>query len=560
MKKMDKKSKNVVIGAIAVVAIIIVAAVAVMWMGGDGDEESEPIQFGYVLWEGEIAATNVMTLVLEEAGFEVDMVNVDAGIMYESLASGDLDISVSAWLPATQANYWDVYGEDIDDVGINLEGCAIGLVVPTYLNDVNSIYDLANHSSEFQNRIVGIDPGAGMMTNTADAINEYELEGYELLASSSAGMLAELTAAYEGEEYIVVTLWSPHWAFAEWDLKYLTDPLGVFGEEEYVHSLAREGFQQDNPEAYDILERFNWTQADIHSVMADIAGGMDEQEAAQKWIDANRDKIDGWIGEGDDVQYDTIRFGYVLWEGEIAATNVMTLVLEEAGFDVEMINTDAGIMYQSLSTGDLDISVSAWLPATQANYWSIYSEDIEDVGINLEGCSIGLVVPTYLTEVNSIYDLANYSSQFQNRIVGIDPGAGMMTNTEDAINEYELEGYELLASSSAGMLAELTAAYEGEEYIVVTLWSPHWAFAEWDLKYLSDPLGVFGEEEFVHSLARQGFQQDNPEAYAILERFNWTQADIQSVMADIAGGMDEQEAAQKWIDANRDKVDQWLGL
>ena len=293
---MDKKSKNVVIGAIAVVAIIIVAAVAVMWMGGDGDEESEPIQFGYVLWEGEIAATNVMTLVLEEAGFEVDMVNVDAGIMYESLASGDLDISVSAWLPATQANYWDVYGEDIDDVGINLEGCAIGLVVPTYLNDVNSIYDLANHSSEFQNRIVGIDPGAGMMTNTADAINEYELEGYELLASSSAGMLAELTAAYENEEYIVVTLWSPHWAFAEWDLKYLTDPLGVFGEEEFVHSLAREGFQQDNPEAYDILERFNWTQADIQSVMADIAGGMDEQEAAQKWIDANRDKVDQWLG------------------------------------------------------------------------------------------------------------------------------------------------------------------------------------------------------------------------------------------------------------------------
>jgi len=31
-------------------------------------------------------------------------------------------------------------------------------------------------------------------------------------------------------------------------------------------------------------------------------------------------------------------------------------------------------------------------------------------------------------------------------------------------------------------------------------------------------------------------------------------------MADIAGGMDEVDAAQKWIDANRDKVDEWLGL
>jgi glycine betaine/proline transport system substrate-binding protein len=292
---MEKKQRNLVIGVLIVVAILIVAAIAVLGLGDNGDDEGEPIQFGYVLWEGEIAATNVMTLVLEEAGFEVDMVNVDAGIMYQSLASGDLDISVSAWLPATQANYWEVYGDDIDDVGINLEGCSIGLVVPTYLTNVNSIYDLANYSNEFQDRIVGIDPGAGMMTNTQDAIDEYGLESYELLASSSAGMLAELSAAYDETEHIVVTLWSPHWAFAEWDLKYLDDPLGCFGEEEYVHSLAREGFQDDNPEAYAILERFSWTQDDIQSVMADIAGDMGEVEAAQKWIDDNRDVVDYWL-------------------------------------------------------------------------------------------------------------------------------------------------------------------------------------------------------------------------------------------------------------------------
>jgi len=79
---MKKTQKNLVIGVIAIVAIVVVAAMAVLWMGDDGEDESEPIQFGYVLWEGEIAATNVMALVLEEAGFEVDMVNVDAGIMY----------------------------------------------------------------------------------------------------------------------------------------------------------------------------------------------------------------------------------------------------------------------------------------------------------------------------------------------------------------------------------------------------------------------------------------------------------------------------------------------
>ncbi|HUT27683.1 MAG TPA: glycine betaine ABC transporter substrate-binding protein [Methanomassiliicoccales archaeon] len=291
---MEAKQKKMLIGVIAIVAILIIAAVAVLAMT-PADEEKQSIKFGYVLWDGEIASTNVMTLVLEEAGYDVEMINTDAGIMYQSLASGELDISVSAWLPATQANYWDAYGDDIVDVGVNLDGCRIGLLVPTYLTDVNSLYDLANFTTEFDSRIVGIDPGAGMMTNTQDAIDEYELEGYDLLASSSAGMLAELSAAYEDSEYIVVTLWSPHWAFAEWDLKYLTDPLGVFGGEEFVHSLAREGFQTDNPEAYAILERFSWTQDDIQSIMADIQSGTDEVVAAQTWIDANSATVDYWI-------------------------------------------------------------------------------------------------------------------------------------------------------------------------------------------------------------------------------------------------------------------------
>lgn len=292
---MDSKQKKTLIGVALVAAVVIVAAIAVLGNNGN-DDENDKIRFGYVLWEGEIASTNVLTLVLEEAGFEVEMINSDAGIMYESLASGDIDISVSAWLPVTQGNYWDIYGDDIVDVGANLEGCVIGLVVPTYLTEVNSIYDLANYSSEFQDRIVGIDPGAGMMTNTEDAIDLYDLD-YDLLASSSAGMLAELTAAYEDGEHIVVTLWSPHYAFAKWDLKYLEDPQGVFGEEEFVHSLAREGFQEDNPEAYAILERFNWTQDDIQTVMGYIFNdGMTEKAAAQKWIDDNRDTVDQWLG------------------------------------------------------------------------------------------------------------------------------------------------------------------------------------------------------------------------------------------------------------------------
>ncbi|MDK2940019.1 MAG: glycine betaine/proline transport system substrate-binding protein [Methanolobus sp.] len=260
-------------------------------------------------------------------------------------------------------------------------------------------------------------------------------------------------------------------------------------------------------------------------------------------------------GTNDEVKEATI--GYVLWDGEIASTNVMKLVLEEAGYDVEIIAVDAGALYQGLADSQFDFTTSAWLPQTQKNYWEQYGDDIDSVAVNLEDCRIGLVVPTYVT-IDSIDELNDNKDMFDGEIIGIDPGAGIMSTTETAIENYSLD-YELVSSSSAGMTAELKSAIADEEWVVVTLWSPHWAFNSFDLKYLEDPNGVYGEADHVETLARVGLAEDDPELYGIISRFNWTHDDIQSVMSDLADGVPEEEAAQKWVDANPDKVNEWIG-
>lgn len=249
--------------------------------------------------------------------------------------------------------------------------------------------------------------------------------------------------------------------------------------------------------------------------------------------------------------------GYVLWDGEIASTNVMKLVLEEAGYDVEIIAVDAGALYQGLADSQFDFTTSAWLPQTQKNYWETYGEDIDSVAVNLEDCRIGLVVPTYVT-IDSIDELNDYKEEFDGEIIGIDPGAGIMSTTETAIENYSLD-YELVASSSAGMAAELKSSVEDDEWVVVTLWSPHWTFNSFDLKYLEDPNGVYGEADHVETLARVGLAEDDPELYGIIGRFQWTHDDIQSVMSDLEAGLSEEEAAQKWVDANPEKVNEWIG-
>ena len=267
------------------------------------------------------------------------------------------------------------------------------------------------------------------------------------------------------EGWFVATLWSPHWAFEEMDLEYLDDPEAVFGGVEVVETIARNGFAEDNPRAYAIIEAFNWTQADIESVMYDIfVENKADRVAAQTWVEANPAKVQSWIDAGEGLSEgadDELRFGYVLWDGEIASTNVLTLVLEEAGFEVEMVSVDAGPLYQGLSQGDLDFTTSAWLPITHKSYIEQYGDRLDRVSVNLEGVKIGLAVPKYVYDegVRSIADLKNYTEEFAGKIDGIEPGAGVVQAAERSVDVYGLDGFEVHTSSSGAMFADLRNAY-----------------------------------------------------------------------------------------------------
>lgn len=256
----------------------------------------------------------------------------------------------------------------------------------------------------------------------------------------------------------------------------------------------------------------------------------------------------------------TITLAYVAWDSEIASTHVVREVLESRlGYEVKMLQVDAGPMWTGVSDGSADAMVAAWLPSTHESYYKANEGEFVDLGPNLDGTKIGLTVPAYM-DIDSIEDLKDPATakSIQNRIVGIEPGAGIMMATEAAIEAYGLDDISLLESSSAAMAQELQEAYENQEPIVVTGWTPHWKFAKMDLKYLEDPLGIYGGDEQIHTIVRKGLEEDHPDAYRFLDQFYWEPSDMESVMVDIFEGMSEEEAARKWVEANEDKVNAWL--
>ena len=256
--------------------------------------EKQAVNLAYVEWETEVASTHVVGQVLEDLGYDVTLTPLDNGIMWEALANGEVDGMVSAWLPQTHAPQVEKYKGRIDDLGENLLGGKIGLVVPSYM-DVDSIEDLTDEAGK---TITGIEPGANITGTTEKAYEIYpNLEGWTVLSSSSVAMTGALKQAIENKEEIIVTGWSPHWKFNLFDLKYLDDPKGMYGTEEYIGTFARNGFKEDNPEAYSVLDNFHWTPEDIESVMYDIMEGMDPKDAAKKWIEENEAKVADWTKE-----------------------------------------------------------------------------------------------------------------------------------------------------------------------------------------------------------------------------------------------------------------------
>ncbi|MEH7224974.1 glycine betaine ABC transporter substrate-binding protein [Bacillus sp. JJ1566] len=253
-------------------------------------------------------------------------------------------------------------------------------------------------------KIVGIDPGAGIMKATDSAIKEYGLDDWTLVEGSGAAMTAALKKAYAKEEPIIITGWTPHWKFSAFDLKYLEDPKGVYGGEENIHSIARIGLKEDLPGVHALLDQFNWTADDMANVMVDINDGTKPEEAAAKWIEENPDKVAEWTEGVQEGNGEEVKLAYVAWDSEIASTNIVAKVLTDLGYKVKMSQVEAGPMWTGVADGSVDAHVAGWLPVTHADYVEKFDGKFEDLGSNLEGTKIGLVVPAYM-DIDSIQDL-----------------------------------------------------------------------------------------------------------------------------------------------------------
>ena len=259
-------------------------------------QKTKTVTISYVEWPCAVASSNLAKAVIEEKlGYNVELVSVTAAIMWQSVALGETDACVTAWLPVTHAAYLEKTRDKIEILSTLAKGARLGWVVPDYVT-ISSIADLPGNEAKFDSKIYGIDPGAGLMQLSEKAVKDYKLTKYTLMDGSDAVMVGALADAIRNKKWIVVTGWSPHWMFGRWQLKYLEDPKKSLGEEEVIHTIARKGLKDDMPEVHAFLSKFSYTDtSQLEKLMADNEASGNPLENAKKFMQNNKEQVEGWL-------------------------------------------------------------------------------------------------------------------------------------------------------------------------------------------------------------------------------------------------------------------------
>lgn len=271
---------------------------------GGGSSASKTLTVGNIGWDENVAVSNLTKILLEEdLGYEkVELKTLDIGLLFDGVASGDLDAFQDVWLPKTHETYWNKYKDEIVDLGRWYEGPAsLGLAVPDYV-EAQSIGDLNEYRSEFGGKIVGIEPGSGIMKITEnEAIPEYDLD-YELIGSSTPSMLSEVKKAVGNKEPVVFTAWKPHWVFTAYPVRYLEDPKGAMGGSEHLVAIARQGLKEDAPDAFALLDALNLSEDQLGELELAIQKSGEPLKGTKTWLDDNRDVVKPWVDAAKQAQ------------------------------------------------------------------------------------------------------------------------------------------------------------------------------------------------------------------------------------------------------------------
>ncbi|MGO4563144.1 choline ABC transporter substrate-binding protein [Mesorhizobium sp. 2RAF21] len=281
-----------------------------------GDAEScKKVRLSDVGWTDIQATTGVASVLLTALGYQPEVIQLSVPVTYASLKNKDLDVFLGNWMPSMTNDIKDYTAEgSVETISQNLTGAGYGIVVPSYVADagVKTLTDLG----KFEGKIYGIEAGndgnriiLDMIKNPAD-----NLQGFELVESSEAGMLTQAEQSMKDNKWIAFLGWTPHPVMGAMKITYL-DGMGNSGfGAATVSTNVRKGYLQECPNAGAFIKNLKFNLDMEGQMMDSILKGSDANKTATEWLKKNPDAVKPWLT------------GVTAFDGSDAAAAVKTAI------------------------------------------------------------------------------------------------------------------------------------------------------------------------------------------------------------------------------------------
>ncbi|MFI2761780.1 glycine betaine ABC transporter substrate-binding protein [Streptomyces echinatus] len=237
------------------------------------------------------AAAAVTRRVLEEAGHEVRTVEAPHQQLFELQGLGEIDLLVSAWLPASHGEYLTAYRDRAEVLPAHYEPYCVW-AVPSYVpaDQLGEVADLARPevAGRMTKVIDGINPGAGISRFSARMVRDYGLErhGYTFVPGTERSFIDRVERGIAAGEWFMIPIWRPQYLNLLHGLRPLTEPMGLLGGVDQASPvLTHRALDRIAPEALERLRRLHLGNAGVEAIDKLInVDGLAPLDAADRYL------------------------------------------------------------------------------------------------------------------------------------------------------------------------------------------------------------------------------------------------------------------------------------
>jgi glycine betaine/proline transport system substrate-binding protein len=290
-------------------------------------ESNDPIKLTLHDWSGQLITTTLMGEVLKEAGYNIEYVQADYIAQFAGLKTGDLHVAMEIWETTGREAMDEAIGTgNVVSLGETGMDAIEEWWYPAYMEERcpglpnwEALKECAEAFSTPETAPLGRYLGGPVTWGGFDdeRVEALELDFEVIHAGTDAALFAELEAAYQRTDPILLWIYSPHWAPAKYDGSFVefpaysaecyTDPsVGLNPDAAYdcgkptgpIWKVSWAGLVDKWPNAATAIKNFSISNDAMGAMVTDVdLNGQTVEATVAAWMAANTSTWSAWIAK-----------------------------------------------------------------------------------------------------------------------------------------------------------------------------------------------------------------------------------------------------------------------